>query len=88
VDSTEGVEKFIPSDSEAMLAREVELTEKFLGGGNIFFEAIDFEEGISDGDFDCERFFSLAEERVVCSVEFRQGVGVFEGKSLLAHPVT
>jgi hypothetical protein len=88
VDGTEGVEKFIPSDSEAMLAREVELTEKFLGGSHVFFEAIDFEEGISDRDFDCERLFSLAEKRVVRRVEFRQGVGVFEGQSLLAHAVT
>jgi hypothetical protein len=88
VDCTEGVEKFIPSDSETMLAREVELTKKFLGSSHVFFEAIDFEESISNGDFDYEGFFSLAEKGVVRSVEFRQGVGVFERKSLLAHAVT
>jgi hypothetical protein len=88
VDGTEGVEKFIPSNSESMLAGEVELTKKFLSGSHVFFEAIDFEEGISDGNFDCERLFSLAEKGVVRRVEFRQGVGVFEGQSLLAHAVT
>jgi hypothetical protein len=88
MDGTKGVEKFIPSDTEAMLASEVELTEKFLGGSHVFFEAIDFEEGISDGNFDCERLFSLAEKGVVRRVQFRQGVGVFEGQSLLAHAVT
>ena len=87
MDGTEGVEKFISTDSEAMLARKVELTEKFLGRGHVFFEAIDFEEGVSNSDFDYERLFSLAEKGVVCSVEFRQGVGVFEGESLLAHAV-
>jgi hypothetical protein len=46
------VKKFVSTDSESVLSSEVKLTEELLGGSDIFFRPIDFEEGVTNGDFD------------------------------------
>ena len=83
----EGVEEFVPADAKAVLAGQVELAEELLGGGDVLFNSIDFEESIADGDFDTEDFFGLSEESVIGGVELRKGVGVLESEGLVAHAV-
>jgi hypothetical protein len=63
----------------------MELAKKFLGFRDMRLQAIDFEKGITNGDFNPEEFFCFPKKRLVRGIQLGKGVGVFESESLLAH---